>query len=74
MSTPTRGASTAPEPHTATAPPVVAPAAGQTEPPIPHSFAGYVKGMGPGIVVALSWLGTGDLINSSVSVPTTATC
>ena len=45
----------------------MAPAAGHTEPPIPHSFAGYIKGMGPGIVVALSWLGTGDLINSSVS-------
>jgi Mn2+/Fe2+ NRAMP family transporter len=63
MSAPTR---TMPEPRTAPAPPV-APAAEQTEPPIPHSFAGYIKGIGPGIVVALSWLGTGDLINSSVS-------
>ena len=34
---------------------------------VPHSFAGYLRGMGPGIVVALSWLGTGDLIDSSVS-------
>src|SRR4051794_27415406 len=43
---------------------VVAPTA---DAPVPHSFLGYLKGMGPGIVVALSWLGTGDLINSSVS-------
>jgi Mn2+/Fe2+ NRAMP family transporter len=34
---------------------------------VPNSFLGYLKNMGPGIVVALSWLGTGDLINSSVS-------
>ena len=64
MSAPTR---TMPEPQTAPAPRPTAHAAGQPEPPIPHSFAGYIKGMGPGIVVALSWLGTGDLINSSVS-------
>jgi Mn2+/Fe2+ NRAMP family transporter len=64
MSAPTR---TMPEPRTAPAPPLAPPAAEQTDPPIPHNFAGYIKGMGPGIVVALSWLGTGDLINSSVS-------
>src|SRR3954447_269050 len=66
MSAPTR---TMPETGTAPAPAShpAGPAPGPTEPPIPHSFAGYIKGMGPGIVVALSWLGTGDLINSSVS-------
>jgi Mn2+/Fe2+ NRAMP family transporter len=37
------------------------------EAPVPTRFLDYVRGMGPGIVVALSWLGTGDLINSSVS-------
>ena len=37
------------------------------EAPVPTKFSEYVRGMGPGIVVALSWLGTGDLINSSVS-------
>src|SRR5918995_1523452 len=37
------------------------------EAPVPTKFSDYVRGMGPGIVVALSWLGTGDLINSSVS-------
>jgi Mn2+/Fe2+ NRAMP family transporter len=66
MSAPTR---TMPETGTAPAPAShpAGPAPGPTEPPIPHSFASYIKGMGPGIVVALSWLGTGDLINSSVS-------
>jgi Mn2+/Fe2+ NRAMP family transporter len=63
---------TKPDTRPAPAPAPAAPAAGvataQTaEPQIPHSFLGYLKGMGPGIVVALSWLGTGDLINSSVS-------
>src|ERR671910_1076985 len=37
------------------------------EAPVPTKFSDYLRGMGPGIVVALSWLGTGDLINSSVS-------
>jgi Mn2+/Fe2+ NRAMP family transporter len=37
------------------------------EPPVPTKFSEYLRGMGPGLVVALSWLGTGDLINSSVS-------
>ena len=54
------------EPRTGPAPAPNAPVA-EAEVPVPHSFAGYIKGMGPGIVVALSWLGTGDLINSSVS-------
>ncbi|MDA0170935.1 Nramp family divalent metal transporter [Solirubrobacter taibaiensis] len=54
------------EPRTAPASAPNAPAA-EAEIPVPHNFAGYIKGMGPGIVVALSWLGTGDLINSSVS-------
>lgn len=33
----------------------------------PTDLAGYLKSMGPGIVVVLSWLGTGDFITSSVS-------
>lgn len=33
----------------------------------PTTIAGYLKGMGPGIVVVLSWLGTGDFISSAVS-------
>lgn len=35
--------------------------------PIPTSFWGYVKGFGPGIVVVLTWLGAGDLVDSSVA-------
>jgi Mn2+/Fe2+ NRAMP family transporter len=37
------------------------------EPKVPTSWTGYFKAMGPGLVVSLMWLGTGDLINSSVS-------
>ncbi|TWE22403.1 Nramp family divalent metal transporter [Prauserella muralis] len=33
----------------------------------PTTFLGFLKGMGPGIVVVLSWLGTGDFISSAVS-------
>lgn len=33
----------------------------------PRTFRGYIRAMGPGLVIALAWLGTGDLINSSVS-------
>lgn len=33
----------------------------------PTTVGGYLKGMGPGIVVVLSWLGTGDFISSAVS-------
>jgi Mn2+/Fe2+ NRAMP family transporter len=73
MSTPmrTKPQETRPAAAAATAAPTApaAPArpAGQPEPQIPRNFVDYLRGMGPGIVVALSWLGTGDLINSSVS-------
>lgn len=33
----------------------------------PTSFLGYIRGMGPGIVVVMSWLGTGDFISASVA-------
>lgn len=33
----------------------------------PRSFLGYVRAVGPGLVIALAWLGTGDLIDSSVA-------
>lgn len=39
----------------------------KSEPPIPSTFLQYLKGMGPGIVVVMSWLGTGDFISASVS-------
>lgn len=35
--------------------------------PVAGSFLGYLKSFGPGIVVALSWVGTGDLIDNSVA-------
>jgi Mn2+/Fe2+ NRAMP family transporter len=33
----------------------------------PNTLIGFLKSMGPGIVVVLSWLGTGDFISSAVS-------
>jgi Mn2+/Fe2+ NRAMP family transporter len=43
--------------------------AGQLDIPAPpaESFLSYLKAFGPGIVVALSWVGTGDLIDNSVA-------
>lgn len=38
-----------------------------TDVPVPKNFGEYVRNLGPGIVVALAWLGTGDLIDASVS-------
>lgn len=37
------------------------------QPPVPATWKDYLRGIGPGIVVAMSWLGTGDLIDSSVA-------
>jgi Mn2+/Fe2+ NRAMP family transporter len=42
------------------------PRAGASAPPA-ENFLAYVKAFGPGIVVALSWVGTGDLIDNSVA-------
>ncbi|TDC90679.1 hypothetical protein E1161_18085 [Saccharopolyspora aridisoli] len=33
----------------------------------PETWSGYLRSMGPGIVVVMSWLGTGDFISASVS-------
>jgi Mn2+/Fe2+ NRAMP family transporter len=35
--------------------------------PIPKSFLDYLRAMGPGLVVVLTWLGAGDLVDSAVS-------
>ena len=35
--------------------------------PIPRGFLQYVRAMGPGIVVVLTWLGAGDIVDASVS-------
>ena len=34
---------------------------------VPVGFRQYVRAMGPGLVVALTWLGAGDLVDSSVA-------
>lgn len=34
---------------------------------IPKNFVQYIKSMGPGIIVALTWLGAGDLVDSAVA-------
>ena len=38
-----------------------------SQPPVPRSFSQYLRSMGPGIVVALTWLGAGDLVDSAVA-------
>lgn len=38
-----------------------------SQPAVPRSFAQYIRSMGPGIVVALTWLGAGDLVDSAVA-------
>jgi hypothetical protein len=35
---------------------------------VPTSFAGYLRAWGPGIVVVLTWLGAGDLVDAAVAV------
>lgn len=34
---------------------------------LPTTWMDYARGVGPGLIVAMSWLGAGDLIDSSVS-------
>jgi Mn2+/Fe2+ NRAMP family transporter len=41
--------------------------AGVAAPPIPRSFLEYVTSFGPGLVVALTWLGASDLVNSALA-------
>ena len=36
-------------------------------PPVPASFAEHLKSLGPGLVMALTWLGAGDLVDSAVA-------
>lgn len=33
----------------------------------PNTWREIIRGFGPGILVAMAWLGTGDLIDSAVS-------
>ena len=39
----------------------------QQRAPIPRSFVQYLKSMGPGIVVILTWLSAGDLVGSATA-------
>ncbi len=39
----------------------------QTEPAIPRTFLQYLRSIGPGIVIAVTWLGAGDLVDSAVA-------
>ena len=41
--------------------------AAAVSPPIPRNFLEYVRSFGPGIVVALTWLGASDLVNSALA-------
>lgn len=50
----------------ATSPPDQA-AGGAATPAPPQGLRGYLAAMGPGLIVAFMWLGTGDLIDSSVA-------
>ena len=34
---------------------------------VPHNFWQYLRSMGPGIIVALTWLGAGDLVDSAIA-------
>ena len=35
--------------------------------PIPRSFWEYVKSFGPGFVIILTWLGSGDIVSAGIS-------
>jgi Mn2+/Fe2+ NRAMP family transporter len=51
-------------PGASSAPPVspVPPA-----PPVPHSVGEYLRSFGPGIVIVLTWLGAGDIVDMGVA-------
>ena len=36
-------------------------------PPIPHTFLEYLRSFGPGIVIVLTWLGAGDVVDMSTA-------
>jgi len=43
-------------------------ATGEVPPaPIPATFGEYLRAMGPGLVVVLTWLGAGDIVDSAVA-------
>ncbi|HEY3119696.1 MAG TPA: Nramp family divalent metal transporter [Vicinamibacteria bacterium] len=36
-------------------------------PPVPHTFLEYLRSFGPGIVIVLTWLGAGDVVDMAVA-------
>jgi Mn2+/Fe2+ NRAMP family transporter len=36
-------------------------------PPVPHTFFEYLRSFGPGIVIVLTWLGAGDVVDMAVA-------
>jgi Mn2+/Fe2+ NRAMP family transporter len=38
-----------------------------TRPPVPRTFAEYVRSFGPGIVIVLTWLGAGDVVDMATA-------
>lgn len=40
---------------------------GPEQPPIPRTFREYLRSMGPGIIVVLTWLGAGDVVECGVA-------
>jgi Mn2+/Fe2+ NRAMP family transporter len=38
-----------------------------TAPPVPHSFLEYLRSFGPGIVIVLTWLGAGDVVDMATA-------
>ncbi len=36
-------------------------------PPVPSTFTGYLRSFGPGIVITLTWLGAGDVVDMGVA-------
>ncbi|QDT50485.1 manganese transport protein MntH [Symmachiella dynata] len=39
----------------------------QLGPPLPSTFRQYLRSMGPGIIVVLTWLGAGDIVECGIS-------
>src|SRR6476469_4707936 len=36
-------------------------------PPVPHSLIEYLRSFGPGIVIVLTWLGAGDVVDMGIA-------
>ena len=39
----------------------------QNAAPIPHTFVEYLRSFGPGLVVVLTWLGAGDIVDMGIA-------